>query len=362
MKRKDDRVKRSLLSLRSFLIFFGLTAFTVTCCMLLFLDGSGISEERIREKAGLTFANVVVLSGLFTLIDFLRRDYSVRCPLNRIREATEKMRQGDFSIRVERPKIPAFTNEIDVIAEDINKLAEELSGVETLRTDFIANVSHEIKTPLAIIQNYAAMLQDNALTEELRTEYVKTLTEATRRLSDLITNILKLNRLENQRIYPQARRFNLSEQLCECLLTYESIWEEKAIRIETDIKPDIMIEGDSELLALVWNNLLSNAMKFTDRGGTVSVAVRRDGSAVAVTIADTGCGITPEAGKHIFEKFYQGDPSHGTQGNGLGLALVKRIMDILQGEISVQSEVGKGSRFSVRLERADVDAERAAFG
>ena len=349
MRKKEDNVKRSLLSLRHFLIFFGLAAFTVTCCMLLFFYGTGISEQVVRERAGITFANVILLSVLFTLIDFLRRYYTVQKPLHRILEATKKMRQGDFSVRIDRPKIPTAANEIDVIADDINNLAVELSGVETLRTDFIANVSHEIKTPLAVIQSYATMLLDDTLTAERRTEYAKTLTEAARRLSDLITNILKLNKLENQQIYPQTKRFNLSEQLCECLLHYESIWEEKNIQIETDIDPDIVMEADSELLALVWNNLLSNAMKFTDHNGTVSVTAKQDTLDVVVTVSDTGCGISAETGKHMFEKFYQGDTSRAAQGNGLGLALVKRVMDITGGEISVQSEVGKGSTFTIML-------------
>lgn len=353
MRKKDKRVQRNLLSIRNFLVFFALAAFTVTCCMLLFLYDSGLPKEWIRERAGITFANVILLSVLFTLMDFLRRYISVQRPLNRILEATKKIRGGDFTARVERPKYTALANEIDVIAEDINGLAEELAGVETLRTDFIAGVSHEIKTPLAVIQNYAAMLQDKDLPDDLRCEYAKNLTQAAQRLAGLITNILKLNKLENQRIYPQAKTFNVSEQLCESLLSFETLWEEKHIQIETDIEPDIQLEADAELLSLVWNNLLSNAMKFTESGGTVSVSVRKqpDG-AIAVTVADTGCGMTPEEGKHIFEKFYQGDKSHATQGNGLGLALVKRIVDILHGELSVQSEVGKGSRFTVHLRGA----------
>ena len=228
-------------------------------------------------------------------------------------------------------------------------MTEELSGVETLKTDFISNVSHEMKTPLAVIGNYGTLLQNPDLTEEERLEYAKNITHSSKHLAELITNILKLNRLENQQIFPRADSYNLSEQLCESLLQFESVWEEKEMEISTDIPEDITISADSELLSIVWNNLLSNAFKFTDMGGKVSVSLSEDSEYATVTVSDTGCGMTAETGKHIFEKFYQGDTSHATKGNGLGLALVKRIIDITGGEVSVTSAVGVGSTFKVKI-------------
>lgn len=148
------------------------------------------------------------------------------------------------------------------------------------------------------------------------------------------------------------QRCDLGEQLCECLLSFESTWESKAIDIETDIAEGVTVEADRELLALVWNNLFSNAFKFTESGGKVSLTLRTEGDYALVSVSDTGCGIPPEVGRHIFEKFYQGDTSHASQGNGLGLALVKRVLDIIGGEISVESEVGKGSSFTVRIARS----------
>ena len=230
-------------------------------------------------------------------------------------------------------------------------MAAELSGVETLRTDFIANVSHEMKTPLAVMQNYGTLLQTPDLPEEKRLEYAKAVTESSRRLADMMTNILKLNRLENQQIYPKPTVFDLGEQLCESLLQYESVWERKGIEIETDIAEDVTVSADAELLSLVWNNLVSNAFKFTEEGGRVSLTLTADGEYATVRVTDTGCGMTAEVGAHIFEKFYQGDTSHATQGNGLGLALVKRVVDILQGEIRVQSAPGEGTTFTVRVRR-----------
>ena len=206
-----------------------------------------------------------------------------------------------------------------------------------------------MKTPLAIIQNYGRLLSNPTLCEEERLEYAAAVTEGSRRLSDLMTNILKLNRLENQQIYPQAKEYDLGEQLCECLLAYENVWERGEIEIETDIAEDVKIKTDEELLALVWNNLLSNAFKFTEPGGKVKISVRGGDYYAVVKVSDTGCGMTPEVGAHIFEKFYQGDTSHATAGNGLGLALVKRIMDITGGEISVSSALGVGTTFTVQL-------------
>ncbi|MBR3586128.1 MAG: HAMP domain-containing histidine kinase, partial [Oscillospiraceae bacterium] len=157
------------------------------------------------------------------------------------------------------------------------------------------------------------------------------------------------NRLENQRISPAKMPFDLSAQLTECLLGFETVWEEKQIEIEPDIEDGVVVVADKELLSIVWNNLLSNAFKFTEPGGTVGVTLKSEGEDASVTIRDTGCGISSEAGKHIFDKFYQGDTSHATQGNGLGLALVKRILDMTGGEIEVESKPGKGSTFTVKL-------------
>ncbi len=225
--------------------------------------------------------------------------------------------------------------------------------METLRTDFIANVSHELKTPLAVIQNYASLLQQPDLPEEERLEYARSVANASERLASLITNILKLNKLENQQIYPEKKRFDLGEQLCECLLGFENAWEAKNLEIETSIDDGIEIESDPELLSVVWNNLFSNAIKFTPEGGNLSLKLTSQDSHAVVEVSDTGCGISPEVGAHIFEKFYQGDSSHATQGNGLGLALVKRVIDILGAQIEVSSVPGQGSTFIVRLKQSE---------
>lgn len=295
--------------------------------------------------------NVILISAGMALIDYLRRKITVEYPVKKITEAANKMIEGDFSVRVKPVAKFASDDSFNEIIACINMMAEELSGVETLRTDFIANVSHEMKTPLAVMQNYGTLLQAPDLTEEKRIEYAKGVTDGSRRMAEMMTNILKLNRLENQQIFPQTTEFDLGEQLCECLLQYENIWGTAEIEIETDIAEDVKVIADAELLSLVWNNLFSNAFKFTEAGGCVSVSLICTEHHAIVKVKDTGCGMTADVGAHIFEKFYQGDTSHATQGNGLGLALVKRVIDIMQGEITVESTVGVGTTFTVALRR-----------
>ena len=344
-------------ALQNYVTFFLLVAFIVSCSTALFVSvmresmGLVLTKENMETAAKLTFGNVLLISFGAATIDYARRKRMVDKPVAQIMEALDQVMQGDFSVRI--PPVKEFAGEtgFNEIINAINKMTAELQGTETLRTDFIANVSHELKTPLAVMGNYATMLQRPDTSEEDRVEYAKAISHSSRRLAALITNILKLNKLENQQIFPQPQEFDLGEQICESLLAFEDAWEKKNLKIETDIQDDVRIKSDPELLSLVWNNLISNAVKFTPEGGTIGVILKAAEKNVLVSVKDTGCGIDPETGKHIFEKFYQGDTSHATQGNGLGLALVKRVVDILQGEISVQSTPGQGSTFTVRIRR-----------
>ena len=353
---KKPTFQKVLREFSSFLLFFLSVGFVVSCCMMLFLNvlskemGLTYTSENIAEAAKITFLNVVIITVLFKTADFIRRRIMVDRPVKMITDAAQRIMNGDFSVRVKHMHGSGMEG-FHQIGESINKMAEELSGVETLRTDFIANVSHEMKTPLAVMQNYGTLLQAPDLPEEKRLEYAKAITDASRRLADMMTNILKLNRLENQQIYPNPTTFDLGEQLCESLLQYESTWERKNIEIETDIAESVFVSADAELLSLVWNNLFSNAFKFTEDGGKVTLTLTADETYATVKIADTGCGMSAEVGAHIFEKFYQGDTSHATQGNGLGLPLVKRVVDIMQGEIGVESAIGIGTTFTVKIRR-----------
>lgn len=349
---------RSVLKwLNHYFAFFLLVAFVITCCTMLFVSilrdslGITLTGANIGAAAKLTFWNVALLSLIFTVIDSVRRKLTVERPVKQIAEAAEKIVQGDFSVRVKPQSKFAADETFNQVIECFNKMAQELSGVETLRTDFIANVSHEMKTPLAVMQNYGTLLQADNLPEEQRIECAKGVTDSARRMAQMMTNILKLNRLENQQIYPEAAAFDLGEQLCQCLLQFENVWEKAGIEIETDIAEAVQVKADEELLSLVWNNLFANAFKFTEAGGTVRVSLHTTADHAVVKVQDTGCGMTAEVGAHIFEKFYQGDASRAVQGNGLGLALVKRVVDILQGEIGVESAVGVGTTFTVKIRR-----------
>lgn len=352
------RLKRKISKgIYNYLLFFLLVAFLVSCSTMLFVTiltdtlQLELNEANLNAAAKLTFLNVIILSVLFTAIDGIRRKLTTEKITEHIAEAAKKVVLGDFSVRIAPVSRFSADDNFNEIIDCFNTMTEELAGVETLRTDFVANVSHEMKTPLAVMQNYGTLLQTPNLEEEKRMEYAKGVTEASRRLADMMTNILKLNRLEKQQIYPKAEAYDLGEQLCECLLAYETVWEKKSIEIETELEEGVEITADAELLSLVWNNLFSNAFKFTPEGGRVSVLLKTDEEYAIVHVKDTGCGMTAEVGAHMFEKFYQGDTSHATQGNGLGLALVKRVVDIMQGEISVESAPGAGSTFTVKFRR-----------
>lgn len=347
--------RQILIAAQNFFSFFFLMCFVTTCSMVLFLEtmirvtGIALGESEVKQAALVTFINVVFLSLLCAVIDAFRRRVMVRRPVKRIINASEKVMRGDLSVRIEKLRSIDPNDGFNIVIDYFNRMTEELAGMETLRTDFVANVSHELKTPLAVIQNYGTMLQQPDLTEEKRIEYAKSITEASQRLANMISNILKLSKLENQSIYPSVQTYDIGNQLCECLLDFEELWEQKGIELDIQIEEHVRVSADPELLSLVWSNLFSNAFKFTDPGGKVSLSLKTKGDSILVKVADTGCGISEDVGKHIFEKFYQGDTSHATKGNGLGLALVKRVVDITGGDISVTSQVGKGSTFTVTL-------------
>lgn len=340
-----------------YLVFFLLMAFLVSCSTMLFATklsaslGIEYTDENLSVAAKYTFVNVVILSVVFTVIDIIRRKLTVDRVTKHIAEAAKKVVEGDFSVRIKPVVKLGMDRNINDIIDCFNMMTQELEGVETLRTDFIANVSHEMKTPLAVIRNYGVLLQNPELEEEKRIEYAKGVTDGSGRMASMMTNVLKLNRLEKQQIYPKKEEFNLGEQLCECMIAFEPEWERKSIEPEVNIEEDVIVVSDRELLDLVWNNLLSNAFKFTPEGGRVAVTLKTDDDNAMVLVTDTGCGISAADGERIFEKFYQGDTSHSIHGNGLGLALVKRVVDILQAEISVESIPDEGSTFTVKFRR-----------
>ena len=328
------------------LIFF-LTITTVVMCAVLIYSVVETSGSK-TTIALVMFAVIVFLAALCTVVDWTRRKLTVDRPVQKILEATDKIAAGDFSVRLDIRHTLNRYDEYDYIMENFNKMAAELSRTEVLHTDFISNVSHEIKTPLAIIQNYATSLQSKNIDVQTRAKYAETLVSASKRLTALITNILKLNKLENQEIKPEYENVNLTEALAEAVLGYEEMIDGKGLELECDFDEDVTIVSSPGYLEIVWSNLLSNAVKFTE-SGKISVSLKKENGNAVIKVADTGCGISAETGRHIFEKFYQGDTSHSQEGNGLGLALVKKVIDIIGGTISVSSEQGKGTTFIITL-------------
>ena len=265
--------------------------------------------------------------------------------IQNIDNATKEVVKGNFEVRLS-DNIQA--EELRSVAQNFNKMIQELSNTEIFRTDFIENVSHEFKTPCSAIEGYATLLQNNSLTEEKRTEYTNRILFNTRRLSNLTGNILLLSRLENQEIEVKKETFSLDEQLREVILLFESQWIEKELDLDIDLCT-VNYTGNREMLMQVWQNIFGNAMKFVPDRGQIRVLLSTDRRSVKISIVENGIGMSKDVLKRIYEKFYQADSSRNEIGNGLGLTLAKRIVDLHGGTISVSSEIGKGTAFTVTL-------------
>lgn len=266
-------------------------------------------------------------------------------PIQNMRDSFDELSKGNFSV-----KMPADEKIVEIreMAQHFNAMTYDLSHIETLRSDFVANVSHEFKTPIAAIEGYAMLLQNPNLTQEKHDHYVEIILDNSRRLSNLSSNILTLSKLENQEMIVDNREFRLDEQIRKSILLLEGKWCSKNIEFDMDL-PKQMYYGSEPLLAQVWSNILDNAIKHSPAGSVIHVNIHAADKWLTVSIADHGDGMTEEIQKHIFEKFYQGDASRKAEGNGLGLALVKRIVELCNGTVSVQSMPGQGATFSVIL-------------
>ena len=268
-------------------------------------------------------------------------------PVQNISNAFDELSNGNFAVRVPEDEKIA---EIREMAQRFNAMVFDLSHVETLRNDFVVNVSHEFKTPIAAIEGYATLLQNPALSSERHEHYVEKILDNSRKLSSLSSNILMLSKLENQEAVLNKKEYRLDEQLRKVILRLESKWNIKDIEFDMEL-PKVMYYGNEQLLDHVWSNILDNAIKHSPQGGVIQVGIQETETALTVCITDHGDGMSEEIQKHIFEKFYQGDSSRKDEGNGLGLALVKRIIDLCGGTITVQSVPENGAMFSIRLPR-----------
>ena len=266
-------------------------------------------------------------------------------PIKKLRKAMDRVADGDFSVRLEEK---SSSKEIMEVYTGFNLMAHELGSTEILQTDFVSNVSHEFKTPINAIEGYATLLQDGDNLTENQQEYVDKIQFNTHRLSSLVGSILLLSRLENQQIPTNRTSYRLDEQIRQSIVALEPVWEKKEIEFDAELER-ITYVGNEPMMRHVWDNLISNAVKFSPAGGTVRLSLRKDGSRTVFAVEDCGPGITEEAQKHIFDKFYQADPSHKQEGNGLGLTLVKRILTIEKGEIRAENLPRGGCRFTVTL-------------
>ena len=269
-------------------------------------------------------------------------------PLSELVKATRKVTNGDFNIHLEMKYSRLSLKELRELIHDFNEMTEELRNTELFRQDFISNFSHEFKTPLVSIRGFARQLYEGGLTPEQQKEFSKIILDETEYLSVLSQNTLLMTNLENKDIITEKTDFSLDEQLRNCMIRLEPQWSAKNIDIDMELD-EIRYYWNAPMLAHVWNNLFDNAVKFTPEGGSIRVTLGRKDGLIVATVTDSGCGIPEEAIPHIFEKFYQADTSHATKGNGLGLSLVKKIVELCEGDIYVSSEVGKGTTFTVEL-------------
>lgn len=270
-------------------------------------------------------------------------------PMREVTNATKEIAGGNMDIQINKSNYHlAIGTEIETLMDSFNTMANELKSTEVFRNDFIHNFSHEFKTPIISIRGFAKQLEEGNLSKEQTIEYAKIIADESERLSNMSANVLLMSKLETQELITDKTEFSLDEQLRDCMLLYEGMWTEKNLSIEMELD-EIKYYQSQDLLSHVWINLIGNAIKFTPDGGYIHVKCHKSGDTIWVTIEDSGIGMDEDTASHVFEKFYQGDKSHATSGNGLGLPLAKQIVTMLGGRITVKSKPGRGTTFAVSL-------------
>ncbi len=269
-------------------------------------------------------------------------------PLDNLINSQKKVAKGDFSVKVTAPKGDTIITDL---IKGFNSMTDELRGTEIFRSDFINNFSHEFKTPIVSIRGFARQLQKNNINEEQKQEYIDIIVSESDRLASMSSNILLLTKFENQQIVSNKTDFYLDEQIRKCILLTEKQWTKKNLALELELD-EIKYYSNEEMLSHVWLNILGNAIKYTQQNGKIRIKCYDDSQYITVKISDNGIGMDDNTQKRIFDKFYQGDSSHKSAGNGLGLPLAKRVIDLCGGKISVKSQTGKGTLFTVKLPKS----------
>lgn len=271
-------------------------------------------------------------------------------PIKYISDVTKEVSKGNFDISINYEN----DDEIGVLAENFNTMIKELKNMEYLRKDFISNVSHEFKTPIASIQGFVELLKNNEVSQDKKEEYINIIIDETERLSKLTSNMLKISRLDNQVIPNKQEEFSLDEQIRKIVLLLQDKWEEKEIGLNINLE-DTKFYGDKELIEQIWINIIENAIKFSNFKGEISINLKNFKNYIVIEVCDNGIGMSKEVQKRVFEKFYQGDNSRAREGSGLGLSIVKRIIDIYKGDIEIESNIGVGTKFKVILNKISSD-------
>jgi len=269
-------------------------------------------------------------------------------PINQLIKATKIVAKGDFNVRVEEIE---GDSEIAILLKNFNNMTEELGSIEMFRNDFINNFSHEFKTPIVSIRGFARQLQNKELSDEKRREYTEIIISESERLANMSLNVLLLTKFENQQYITNQTEYELDEQIRNCIILLEKQWSAKNIEINLNLKR-IYIFANQEMLSHLWINLIDNAIKYSNNYGTVTISCDETADDIIFKISDNGKGMDSSTIKHMYDKFYQGDKSRSMRGNGLGLSIVKRIVDLCMGDISVQSEIGRGTTFTVKLPKS----------
>lgn len=321
-----------------------LFSFGAIAGLLYLLEGLGV----IPSLGIYTLISLLLVSGITVALMSYFIGRRVLTPLVKLSSASKEVARGNFDVTVSDS---SKMEEVQSTFRNFNAMVRELKSISTLSSDFIANVSHEFKTPLSVIEGYAMLLQDDRLTAQEREDYLNKILVNTRRLNTLVGNILMLSKMETKPLPEQYTRFRLDEQLRQVVAQLEPQWSAKGISFRVRLD-EVELLGWEQVLPYVWSNLISNAIKFSPSGSVIALMLLEQRECAVVTVSDRGCGMEPDVQERIFEKFYQGDTSHKAEGNGLGLALVRQIVELSQGVVEVESQPGKGSTFRVILPKS----------